>query len=375
MAKLLGGTRIYGNATVDTFLSVGSNIAASNLSVNTVTANNWVGIYTSNVIETNSNLYYTNARVRSTISAADNSIVYDKTNGTIQSNIVYITSVISTSNIAEGSNLYYTNTRVRSTLSAGDNTIIYNNVNGTIQANVGYITSTITTSNIAEGVNLYYTNARVLSEVTGTLLSNISVNGNVEANTLVANNLVIRGLDLTQSLITGNITSGTSSSDILIANALYTKAITSNTWTGIYTANVIESAGNLYFTNTRAVDAVTNTTLSNISIASNIAIGSGSGGTISGANLISAAYIQANTWLGLYTTNVIEGTNLYYTNARVRSTLSGGTGVVYDTTSGQISIGQNVATTANVTFAALNVTGTTNFYGNVITHSSNNLSI
>jgi hypothetical protein len=439
MAKLLGGTRIYGNATVDTFLSVGSNIAASNLNVNTVTANNWAGIYTANVLESNNSLYYSNARARSTLSAFDNSINYDKANGTIQANVAYITSTITSS------------------------------------------VSGLTTSNIAEGSNLYYTNTRVISAVTGTLLSNLSVSGNIESNTVVTNNFFLKGIDLTQSLITGNVVSGTSTSDILIANAFYTKAITSNTWTGLYTANVIETAGNLYFTNarvyanvapllalkanvvdlttsnvvelnnlyytntrvysnvapllvlkanvvdlttsnvvelnnlyytntrvysnvapllalkanvvdlttanvietagnlyftnTRAINAITNTVLSNISIANNITIGAGSGGTISGANLISAAYIQGNNWIGLYTTNVIEGTNLYYTNARVRSTLSGGTGVVYDTTSGQISIGQNVATTANVTFAALNVTGPVNFYGNVTTHSSNNLSI
>ena len=369
MAKLLGGTRIYGNATVDTFLSVGSNIAASNLTVNTVTANNWVGIYTANVIESSGSLYYSNGRARSSISAGDNSIIYYPSNGTIRANVGYITSTISST------------------------------VTG------------LTTSNIAEGSNLYYTNTRVISAVENTLLSNLSIAGNIEANTVVTNNFFLRGIDLTSSLITGNVTSGTSTSDILIANAFYTKAITSNTWTGLYTANVIETAGNLYFTNdrvyanvapllalkanvvdlttanviefdgnlyftnTRAVNAITSTTLGNISVASNITVGGGAGGTISGANLISAAYIQGNNWVGLYTTNVIEGTNLYYTNARVRSTLSGGTGVVYDTTSGQISIGQNVATTANVTFAALNVTGTTNFYGNVITHSSNNLSI
>ncbi len=33
MAKLLSGTRIYGNATVDTFITVGTNVAAANVIV------------------------------------------------------------------------------------------------------------------------------------------------------------------------------------------------------------------------------------------------------------------------------------------------------------------------------------------------------
>ena len=48
------------------------------------------------------------------------------------------------------------------------------------------------------------------------------------------------------------------------------------------------------------------------------------------------------------TTELVEGSNLYYTDARVDAHLSGGTGVTYN--AGAISIGQDVATTADVTF-------------------------
>src|SRR6056300_761029 len=57
------------------------------------------------------------------------------------------------------------------------------------------------------------------------------------------------------------------------------------------------------------------------------------------------------------TDDVTEGsTNLFYTNARVDSHLSGGTGVTYS--AGTISIGQAVATTDNVTFNNVTVDGT-----------------
>ena len=56
------------------------------------------------------------------------------------------------------------------------------------------------------------------------------------------------------------------------------------------------------------------------------------------------------------TDDVTEGsTNLYYTDARVNSHLSGGTGVTY--TDGAIVIGQDVATSSNVTFANIETSG------------------
>ena len=64
------------------------------------------------------------------------------------------------------------------------------------------------------------------------------------------------------------------------------------------------------------------------------------------------------------TDEVAEGsTNLYYTDARVDSHLSGGTGVTYS--SGTISIGQPVGTTNNVTFNVVNADLTGDVTGNV----------
>jgi len=50
------------------------------------------------------------------------------------------------------------------------------------------------------------------------------------------------------------------------------------------------------------------------------------------------------------TGDLAEGTNLYFTTSRARSSLSGSTGVTYNSSTGTIAIGQAVATTSNVTF-------------------------
>ena len=61
---------------------------------------------------------------------------------------------------------------------------------------------------------------------------------------------------------------------------------------------------------------------------------------------------------GDYTTTLVtEGTNQYFTNARARAALSGITGVTYNSTTGEIAIGQAVATTDTPTFGGLTITG------------------
>ena len=55
------------------------------------------------------------------------------------------------------------------------------------------------------------------------------------------------------------------------------------------------------------------------------------------------------------TTDLAEGSNLYFNTGRIDSHLSGGTGVTYN--AGAISIGQAVATTSNVTFNTVTLSG------------------
>lgn len=62
-------------------------------------------------------------------------------------------------------------------------------------------------------------------------------------------------------------------------------------------------------------------------------------------------------------------------SAHVRSALSGGTGVTFNGSTGEISIGQDVGTSDNVSFANLNITGDLNVTGTQTTVTSQTLAI
>ena len=90
---------------------------------------------TSNITE-GTNLYFTNARARSAISATG-SLSYNSTTGVMS----FTMPAQNTSNITEGTNLYYTNARADARIAAAS------------------------TSDLSEGTNLYYTDARADARV------------------------------------------------------------------------------------------------------------------------------------------------------------------------------------------------------------------
>ena len=113
------------------------------------------------------------------------------------------------------------------------------------QAGNDWPTAQVTyTSDVLEvSSNLYFTNTRVLQAVTtGTIQGSIAVTGN-----LVANGLIIRNINVQDSALTGSTS----------ANNVVADSVTSNVWNRLYTANVVETAGNLYFTASRARSAFT----------------------------------------------------------------------------------------------------------------------
>ena len=68
------------------------------------------------------------------------------------------------------------------------------------------------------------------------------------------------------------------------------------------------------------------------------------------------------------TDSLVEGvSNLFFTNARARAAVSGGTGVTYSSTTGVIAIGQAVETTSNVQFNNVTVDGSLDVADNIIT--------
>ena len=309
-------------------------------------------------------------------------------NGQINSNVTLTLDTLSpfltTSNVSEGSNLYYTNARVISAIS-GNVTVAALNVTNTT-ASTSKTTGAVTVagglgvaSDIYAGTsvvvdnpdygNVYLTqygsiyaranglNATSLMQVKGNdagtagmgmravtgsnslIYSNSAIDFRVDSTIRDLNTpsggATIATIASTGLAVTGNINAGN------VIATVHQGTI----WTGIYTANVIESSSNLYYTNVRVYANITaalagNVTIGNLVvnaftansftttgnvtagnvIANSAVFGSGAGGSVTGANLISATNIQGDIWIGLYTANIIESSSaLYYTNTRVNS--------------------------------------------------------
>jgi len=298
----------------------------------------WTRLDTANVTESSSNLYYTDARVFANVSVMSINVFAD----------------VNLSNLSEGKALVF-----------DGNVFIPVFVNSEV-ATVADIAGRVlslenqTTANVREASsNLYFTNTRVLNAIAGADSINplnVNVNGN----------LVIRGSAYGSNVVVNQI----------IANS----------WVNLYSSNVIENT-NLFFTNARVLVGITTGTVvgnitstgaitSNTLVTNTAIFGSGFGGSLTGANLLSAIFIQANSWLGLYTANVVETAgNLYFTNARSRLAVSNSTGVYYDSGAGVFSIGQDVKTTSDVQFRDMTLSGNLFILGNVAIIAANILQI
>jgi len=134
--------------------------------------------YSSNEITENTNLYFTTARARASISASG-SLAYDSSTGVIS--YTYTAPTIpttlpasdvstwakaatkpsySSNEITENTNLYFTNARARSAISVSGS-LGYDSSTGVIS----YTYTAPTTSSVSEGTNLYFTNARARSAI------------------------------------------------------------------------------------------------------------------------------------------------------------------------------------------------------------------
>jgi len=267
---------------------------------------------TANVLESSSNLYYTNARVYSAI----------QSNLATKANVTDLT----TANVTELNNLYYTNARVISTITPYLTTAnVFESSSNLYYTNarvISAVTPYLTTANVLESSsNLYYTNARVYSAIAGNLAAKANVTDLTTANVTELNNLYY-------------------------TNARVVSAVTPY----LTTANVLELSSNLYYTNARVFANVAQMSINVFADVdmtglqtSGILIWNGTSfvaGTVSAAASSNVALIayqadHANTadvsnvansvlsLTGLTTSNLLEGTNLYFTNARAAIGLTG----------------------------------------------------
>ena len=221
----------------------------------------WTRLDTSNVTESSTNLYYTDNRVVANIANLSINAFLD---------------VILTSNLSTGKALVYDGN-----LQAFVPVFVNSEIGNIADIAVRVLSlENQSTANVTEASsNLYFTNTRVLDAMSLRDINpyNVTVNGNI----------VIKG--------------GTVALNVLA------DSVRANGWIGIYTANVLESANNLYYTNARTVQTVTPllTTANVVESTNNV-------------YFTNARTVQTVTPL-LTTGNVVETTNLYFTNARVLS--------------------------------------------------------
>jgi hypothetical protein len=219
-----------------------------------------------------------------------------------------------------------------------------------------------TTSDITEGINLYFSNARVYSNILALLPALAGSGIAIQANGQIsANAAVVTFGAISQYLTTSNVSEGT--------NLYYTNTrVISAVLPYLTTSNVSEGS-NLYYTNARVysnVIALLPTLAgSGIQIQANGQINANASSTSGFATSSNVA----NTVLSLSnftTANLVEGTNLYYTNARVSSNVIGllpslaGSGISVQA-NGQISAniaGVIIASTQSITIAAETTTYT-----------------
>jgi hypothetical protein len=333
---------------------------------------------TDQVPEGSTNLYYTNARARASISltttGSTGAATYNSATGVLNipsyvggvvsifgrtGTVIAVSGDYTTTLVTEGTNLYYTDARARAAISVTGSGS-YNSATGVITV-TGGVTSVntltgavvLTTTNIAEGTNLYYTDARVLAYLTansyatqtyvGTQIANLVASAPATLDTL--NELAVAlGNDPnfattvatsigTKVPQTRTITINGTTLD-LSADRSFTIAsgVTSfNTRTGAivptsgdYTTALVTESGNLYYTDARARLA--------------LSFVAGSGGYNSTTGVIT---IPTNN------NQITNGAN-YITLVSLSSTA---TGLTYTNTTGVFSLtaGYSIPTTASQT--------------------------
>ena len=388
---------------------------------------------TDDVAEGATNLYFTTARARNSVAvtASWNLLSYNSTSGEIT------LTTPDTDDVTEGAtNQYFTNTRARLAVSgskvSGDGNFTYDNTTGVFSYtgpdDADYRSAVSANAASGDG-NLQY------SSVTGVFTydgpTNTNYRGAVSAFKDSGDG------DLQYDSATGVFTyTGPSAADTRVHFSATTSGtgfggLTYDSATGAFTYAKVTSAnvrGELSATSATGVTytsgtgvialaSIPNSSLTNSEITVNShAIALGASYTLNADDIAEAVagtnkyWTQARFDTALAasdTDDLAEGANLYYTQARfdsalaakdtsdlaedagatvtsgtmyftqarARNTLSGGTGVTYTAGTGEIAIGQPVATTDNVTFNDVTVSGDLTVLGTLTSIQSTNVEI
>ena len=243
---------------------------------------------TDDLVEGSTNLYYTDARVDANIATKTTDDINEGTN-------LYYTdarfdtrlATKSTTDVAEGTNLYYTDARVDARIA----------------------TSALgSTDDLPEGsTNLYYTDARVqtkLGDVSGHIIPDTNVTYDLGSNTNRFRDIYLSG----SSIYLGTLQLSDNNGALEVTASGSTEAFATETYVDTAVANLVDSSPTTLDTLNELAAALGDdpnfsTTITNLI----------------GTKLTTADFnTTADSWLtGKTTTDLTEGTNLYYTDARV----------------------------------------------------------
>ena len=297
---LIASGNVRANGLIIRNIQVSDDILTGNIVATSISANTLV----LDILTSNTGIFE-NLTVNGDLTVEGNTVTLNAATLIIEDKNIVLANGAPDAATADGAGITIEGAGANITYSeTGDKFVINKNldVEGDVTANVLYINEIIATGNItANGItaNLVYT-------------QDVFATGNV-----IANGLIIRSIEVLDDVLTGNITATG-----LTGNTIVVDSITSNIWINLYTANVIESESNLYFTNSRVVSALI--AGENITIESNGRISSTL--DISSVELAENANVS-NTVLSISnftTADLTEGTNLYLTNNRVRSAFTAG---------------------------------------------------
>lgn len=301
-------------------------------SVNTVSANldNNISIDTGDIPE-GGNLYYTSSRVKSELTA-ESPIEYNSTQGSISWNG-------DTSDVSEGANLYFTTLRARDSVNAldngGDGSFSYNSNTGTFSY----------TGPSAAEVRSHFSGAGIVDYNSSTGVINvdpITVNGQTGQVELETDNV-----PESQNAVNRYFTEQRARNSISAVDSGGDGTFSYDSSTGEFTyvgpspgesRAHFSAAGDLAYNQDTGVFSVT---------------------TFKTADARQSISVSDQGGDGSLTYNSSTGVITYTgpSAAEVRTHLSGGTGVSYNSLTGEISIGQSVGTNDNVTFRDITIDG------------------
>ena len=218
---------------------------------------------------------------------------------------------------------------------------------------------TLNTDIVAEGTtNLYYTDTRArAAHSAGTGISYNSTTGVITSTITQYTDALVRASLLTGLNTTSYTGSITSADSVLIAfgriqnqlNALVGSVVYKGTWNASTNSPTLTSSvgtqGNYYI-----VSVAGTTTLNGISswsIGDWVIFDGSVWQKVDNSSAVTSVNGQTGTVI-LSTTNITEGTNLYYTDARARASNSAGAGISYSSSTGVISYSGTIYTDSSI---------------------------